>query len=101
MTRSSVSSSSTNAAAAGRKSCPGRKSQTASVRRAPPRRAATAADKALPSPSPVPSGATLRSLHAELRSLRASGRALKAQQVVTAAALKKLEHLVNVSIAHF
>ena len=61
---------------------------------APPQRAATAG-------TPSPSGATLRSLHAELRSLRASVRALKAQQEATAAALKKLEHLVNVSIAHF
>jgi hypothetical protein len=43
----------------------------------------------------------LRTLRAGLRSLRTAVRVLKAQQAATAAALKKLEHLVNVSIAHF
>jgi hypothetical protein len=75
MTRSSVSSSSTNADQCGRK------------------RAKTGRRVSPPS--------ELRSLHAELRSLRAAVRALKAQQAATTAALKKLEHLVNVSIAHF
>ena len=79
MTRSSVSSSFTNAAQPGRKrAMTGRRGGRRAV---PP--------------------TELRSLHAELRSLRAAVRALKAQQAATATALKKLEHLVNVSIAHF